>query len=134
MKALQLTAIGLAIGSLVGLMTVFAVPSRFEIVVWLLLIANLGFLGSRLFPDAPFRRTFAFSLLVGITITSTHLVFVDAYLQGHPEEVETLEAVRILDSTRWTLLLIAPAYWAVLGSLSGACAHGLSARRTPRTG
>jgi uncharacterized membrane protein YeaQ/YmgE (transglycosylase-associated protein family) len=107
------------IGIVCGLITTFVVHSQYELLIWFVLIALIGVLGKKFYPDKTFSKTFVFALLVGIVITSTHLTFVKDYLLNHQEETETLNKIRIFNSDRLTLFVIAPVYWIVLGILSG---------------
>lgn len=109
------------LGIVVGITTVFLVPVQFEIVVWLILIIGIGKACSRLFTESLFSKSFMLAALVGISITFTHLIFLDSYLDSHQEEMVTLDQIKIYDSYIATFLMIAPVYWLVLGSLSGAC-------------
>lgn len=119
----QLTAI--PIGVFAGLITIYAIPGRFEILIWLILIVGTGWLGNKYYSGKLLGKTFVFAVLTGISVTLTHITFVNDYLLSHPEETEMLSEIRLLNSDRLTLLMIAPIYWLVLGLLSGFAAIGI---------
>src|SRR6185436_8797882 len=108
------------LGFLTGLLTLFVVPSVFELWLWLALIFSMALLAKRNFEyDRLFRRSFLFAVVTGICITLTHLIFIDKYLAGHAAEMEWMNKLDVLNSTRLSLLVIAPVYWVALGFLTG---------------
>ncbi len=119
MKYFRKYLISVIVGVNTGLITLFLIPSQYEVFVWLVLIIVLGVIYSKIFQQRLFRYAFTFSVLVGIVITTVHLSFLDIYLENHQEEMATLENIKIYNSYRLTLLMIAPVYWLILGILSG---------------
>ena len=112
-------AAAILIGFISGVITIYLIPNQFEILLWIILIVLIGLLGNRYYPDRPFVKTFGLALLTGIAITLTHITFLGDYLLSHKNEIEALNKIRLLNSDRLTLLIIAPIYWAVLGLSSG---------------
>ncbi|MEM8968193.1 MAG: hypothetical protein AAGE93_17375, partial [Bacteroidota bacterium] len=92
-------------------------------IVWAILIITIVGLCIKFFHQKLFWETFLFSITTGATVTGTHLLFIEAYLESHQAEIIMLDAIKILDSYALTLLLIAPIYWLVLGLFSGLLAN-----------
>ncbi|MDN5216003.1 hypothetical protein QQ020_28250 [Fulvivirgaceae bacterium BMA12] len=118
MKYFKKYLISVIAGITAGLITLFIIPGQYEILIWLVLIIVLGIIYSKMFQQRLFLYAFAFSVLVGIIITIVHLSFVDVYLENHQDEMATLEDIKIYNSYRLTLMMIAPVYWLILGILS----------------
>jgi hypothetical protein len=110
--------IAVLIGITIGLATVFIVPSSFEIIVWLVLAFVLSIFVKVKFKIKIYTNTFLLAALCGMFVTLTHLFFLDNYLQSHQSEIAGLDQIKIYDSYRLTLLVIAPIYWIVLGLCS----------------
>ncbi len=108
----------LIFGSMAGLITLFIIPSQFEIAVWLFLILFIGIYSHYQFANHKYKKTFVVSVLTGIAITLTHLYFIDQYLITHQEEIQTLDKILINNSYKLTLLIIAPIYWIIFGGLN----------------
>ena len=111
-------AIALLVGFIAGLITLFIIPSEFEIFVWLVLILLISTYSQYQFEKYKYKKTFIISVLTGIVITLTHLYFINQYLLTHREEIQTLDKILITNSYRLTLFSIAPMYWIILGSLT----------------
>ena len=119
MKSVKNYLISIFTGISTGLLTLFIVPIEYEILVWLLLIIALGGVYSEMDQRKPFWNAFLCSLLVGCTITATHIMFLDTYIATHPSEIAMLKSYRLSYKLMITLLVIAPIYWLILGVLSG---------------
>ncbi len=111
-------AFALLLGVVAGLITLFIIPSEFEIFVWLFLILLISTYSQYQFENYTYKKTFIMSVLTGIVITLTHLYFINQYLLTHREEIQTLDKILINNSYRLTLFIIAPMYWIILGSLT----------------
>jgi hypothetical protein len=106
------------LGLVTGLITLFIIPSLFEIFVWLFLILIIGIYTHYQVNSNKYRKTFVIAVLTGIVITFTHLSFINQYLETHHEEIQMLDKILINNSYRLTLLIVAPIYWSILGVLS----------------
>lgn len=113
-----------------GITTIFLIPSQYDILIWIVLIVVLGYVSNSYFHRKIFWNAFALSVLVGISITATHLLFIDSYTESHKAEIATLDNIKTNNSYRITLLLIAPIYWFILGALSGLSALFYNKMRT----
>ncbi len=123
MNRLTFFLTSLVIGISAGVTTLFLLPSDYELIVWAILIITIVGLCIKFFHQKLFWETFLFSITTGATVTGTHLLFIEAYLESHQAEIIMLDAIKILDSYALTLLLIAPIYWLVLGLFSGLLAN-----------
>jgi hypothetical protein len=110
--------IALFFGVGAGLTTLFLKQNQFEIFVWLLLIVIISIYSNYQFGSQKYRMAFIISVITGITITLTHLIFVKQYLVTHSNEIQILDKILISNSYRLTLIVIAPAYWIILGILT----------------
>lgn len=106
-------------GVTTGMLTIYFIPAQWEILIWLLLVAGIGFFTSRRHDQSLFKHGFRYAFMMGIMITMTHLKFMEDYLLSHPEERLLMETIFEDTSKIIALLLIAPVYWVILGILSG---------------
>lgn len=118
---IQLIIAPISIGILAGLVTIYAIPAKYELLLWIVLIIAGGAIAHKNFENHPFRNGFLFAVIIGLSITLTHIVFVNDYLSSHKDELQQIEKIKIANSYRLTLLVLAPIYWAVLGLLTGLC-------------
>lgn len=105
-------------GIIVGLITIFVLPNDFELLVWILLVFMIAFFAKRQFKSEVYLNTLLLAVIVGFSITTTHLLFLDNYLDSHKSEIAGLDEIKIHSSYGLTLFAIAPVYWLVLGLLS----------------
>jgi hypothetical protein len=106
-------------GITVGILTIYFIPAQWEILVWILLILMIGLYTGRKHTNKIFTNAFRNAFVMGITITMTHLKFIDDYFLSHPEELLLIENTFGNFSKTMILLMIAPVYWVILGVLSG---------------
>jgi hypothetical protein len=108
------------IGIVCGLLTVFIIPASLEIVVWFALILGMGFaIGRDRQYDSVFWPGVGNSVLVGVSITATHLLFLRRYVIGHQEELQFMKSLTGIESGLWNVVIFAPVYWMILGVLGG---------------
>lgn len=119
--SIQLIIAPIFMGILAGLVTIYAIPAEYELLLWMVLIIAGGAIAQKNHENLPFRYGFVFAVIIGAFITLTHIVFVDDYLSSHKDEIQQIEKIKIAGSYRLTLLALAPIYWAVLGLLTGLC-------------
>jgi hypothetical protein len=120
---LTIAVYSVLLGVACGFVTIHLAPAPWELLVWLGLIIALGFGVAKGNGARPFRYGFASAVLAGASITLTHLLFIERYIQSHPGEEAWLRSRDWLESARWVLLAMAPLYWAVLGVLTGVSAR-----------
>jgi len=118
---IQSLLVYLMVGILAGLLTVFVVAAKYEMLVWLALIVGLALYAHSFFQGPLFKQAFLYALITGAAITATHLAFLSAYLKSHPDEQQMFSKMGV-SSSYLGLLLIAPIYWLILGLLTGGLA------------
>lgn len=105
-------------GFICGLITIFAIPAQYELLVWLFLTIGISYYSIQEFKSKIYLNSFLFAAIIGVFITLTHIVFLNNYLKAHKDEIASLDTLKICNSYRLTLLMIAPFYWTVLGLIS----------------
>jgi hypothetical protein len=118
------------IGILAGLITIYILPSKYEILLWIALIILSGVITQKNCITRPFRNGFLLAVIIGIAITFTHIFLVNDYLSSHPDEIQQIDELKIGASYRLTLLAIAPGYWIILGLLTGLWTLSLAKLKT----
>ena len=73
-------------GLVMGLATVYVIPTKVEMYVWLLVFAMSAFLVQKFAHKSYFLHGFATSILNCIWMTGCHILLMPAYLLTHPEE------------------------------------------------
>ena len=113
----------LTIGVAAGLISIFLLPSQFEILLWVVLAVVLG----KLVQSSGLKRVFLGGLLggalAGFAITMAHIAFVQDYMATHKEEMNALQPYMVGASYRLTLFVMAPVYWLILGIATGVAAR-----------
>jgi uncharacterized membrane protein (Fun14 family) len=112
----------IGLGVVVGLTTIYLVPARHEISVWLALIVVLVSAVSLLTTHGVWKRAFRASMLSGASVTATHASLLDPYLKSHPGEAAWLAEASSPLPERIVLLLIGPVYWLILFVVVGGVA------------
>jgi hypothetical protein len=106
-------------GIATGLFTIYVLPAEFELFLWPMLIVAIGYFAAKTNSKQPFWKGFWYSLVVGVSITLTHLVLTTDYLLSHPAEKQQIINYDPGLAPQLVLLMSAPIYWLVLGGLSG---------------
>jgi len=112
LKMLLISVLG---GILSGLITIYWLPPNLELFLWVFLVLVFSYLVAKYCPKNTFLKGFGCAFLLGILITTTHLLLITDYIQSHQVEITILKRFQITDSIPTTLLLIAPFYWFMLG-------------------
>lgn len=112
---LQAALAGLAI----RLFTIYVLPAELELLLWSLLIVAIGYFTARAPLKNIFRRRFWHAVIIGISITLTHLILTNDYLRSHPEAKAQINNYAPGLAPQLVLLMAAPVYWLILGALSG---------------
>ena len=106
-------------GMAIGLFTIYVLPADFELFLWPMLIVAIGYFTAKINTKKPFWPGFWYGVVVGISITLTHLVLTSDYLSSHPAEKQQITNYDPGLAPQWAMLMQAPIYWLVLGGLSG---------------
>lgn len=102
-----------------GLVSMYVLPSQYEALLWLALVAGAGWAAHRIGPTGLFWRGFWSGLLMGICISLTHFTFLKDYVGSHMEEVAALQDLLNTPSRQLAVIVPAPLYWGLLAVLSG---------------
>ena len=106
-------------GIAIGLFTIYVLPAEFELFLWPMLIVAIGYFTAKIPSKILFWTGFQHGLVVGISITLTHLILTSDYLSSHPAEKQQITNYDPSLAPQWAMLMQAPIYWLVLGGLSG---------------
>lgn len=106
-------------GISIGLVTIYVLPAEFELFLWPVLIVVIGYFAARIADQGLFWIGFKYAIVIGMSITFTHLILTSDYLMSHPEAKQHVEDYNRSLAPQLVLLMSAPVYWLVLGALSG---------------
>ncbi|MFD2520003.1 hypothetical protein [Emticicia soli] len=106
-------------GISIGLVTIYVLPAEFELFLWPVLIVVIGYFAARTADQGLFWLGFRYAIVVGISISFTHLILTNDYFLSHPEEKQHIEDYNRSLAPQLVLLMWAPVYWLILGALSG---------------
>jgi hypothetical protein len=110
---LSLFGLGMALG------TVFVIPSNIEPGFWLLAFVVSAVLIARSGVPKPFWHGFLTSLANCVWVTSAHIIFVQTYIQNHPQEAAMMSKMPFPDSPRLMMLMTGPVVGVVTGLILG---------------
>ena len=102
-------------GLVMGVATVFVIPSSVEPVVWLAIFVVCAYVIATRAPGRPFLHGFYVSLVNSIWVTGAHLALMPSYLARHPSEVAMLARMPLPDSPRLMMVITGP----IVGIASG---------------
>jgi hypothetical protein len=106
-------------GIATGLFTIYVLPAEFELFLWAMLIVAVGYFVAKAHTKSHFMAGFRYGLVVGISVTLTHIVLTSDYLLNHPAEAHQIQGYHPDLAPQLALLMTAPVYWLILGALSG---------------
>lgn len=106
-------------GISIGLVTIYVLSAEFELFLWPVLVVVIGYFAAKELSKKPFWTGFRYAMIVGISISFTHLILTSDYLLSHPEEKQHIEDYDRNLAPQLVLLMSAPVYWLILGALSG---------------
>src|SRR5262245_18885648 len=106
-------------GLLIGIGTVFVIPSTVEPLLWIVVFVASAYVIARRCP----WHEFVHGLLVGIAnsvwVTASHVVFFHRYLANHPQEAAMMSSMPAPDSPRLMMAMVGPLIGIVSGALIG---------------
>lgn len=110
------------LGLLMGIATVFVIPSNVEPLCWLVIFAvSAYFIAKRVA-----GKYFLHGLLVGIAnsvwVTAAHVVLFDHYIANHPREAAMMTSMPLPGSPRLMMALVGPVIGIASGLLIGVLA------------
>ena len=108
---LQLSVFGL----IMGIATVYIIPSSIEPIFWLAIFLFCAWAIARQAPSKYFLHGLCVSLLNGVWITAAHILLFNDYIIRHPQEADMMKTMPMPDSPRLMMLMTGP----VIGLISG---------------
>src|SRR4051812_21190336 len=108
---LQLSIFGLVM----GILTVFVIPSAIEPLCWLaIFIVCAWIIGKRAVP-MPFVHGLAIGIVNSVWITSAHILLFNQYVANHAKEMEMMKQMPMPDAPRTMMAIMGP----LVGVMSG---------------
>lgn len=101
-------------GLVMGVATVFWIPSNVEPFFWLCILATCAYLIGRS-SVRPFFTGVLLGLANSVWITTAHLLFFDEYIARHLREATMMKSMPLADSPRLMMALTGP----IVGLISG---------------
>jgi hypothetical protein len=113
-------------GLVMGIATVFLIPSKIEPMFWLAIFIVCAYFISKQ-TEKPFSHGLFVGLANSVWITASHILFFNQYIANHPREAEMMSSMPLPDSPRVMMALIGPVVGLVSGVVIGLFA--LAARK-----
>jgi hypothetical protein len=113
-------------GLVMGIATVFLIPSKIEPTFWLAIFIVCAYFISKQ-TEKPFFHGLLLGLANSLWITASHLLLFNQYLANHPREAAMMISMPLPDSPRVMMALIGPVVGLVSGVIIGLFA--LAARK-----
>ena len=113
-------------GLVMGIATVFLIPSNIEPMFWLVIFMACAYFISK-HTKKPFLHGLLLGLANSVWITASHILFFNQYLANHPREAAMMSSMPLPDSPRLMMALTGPVVGLVSGLVIGLLA--LAARK-----
>ena len=102
-------------GMVMGVATIFWIPSTIEPVFWLVIFGICAYIIAKQSTGRYFLHGFLVSILNSIWITSAHVMLFHTYIANHPQEAEMMANMPMPDSPRLMMMITGP----IIGVVSG---------------
>jgi hypothetical protein len=102
-------------GLLMGVATVFVIPSNIEPIFWLLIFATCAYIIARRCSSRYFLHGWLVSVVNSVWITACHVLLFDSYVVNHPREAAMTASMPLPSHPRLMMALMGP----VIGVVSG---------------
>jgi hypothetical protein len=112
---LQLSLFGLVM----GIATVFIIPSTIEPVCWLVIFVICAYVIARQAPGRYFLHGLSVSIVNSLWITASHLLFFPQYIATHASEAAMMDATPFAGYPRLMMALTGPIVGVVSGLVLG---------------
>jgi hypothetical protein len=106
-------------GLVMGIATVYAIPSDVEPFLWLIIFVICAWIIAKKCSSKYFLHGLMVSLINSVWITIAHVLLFDAYMANHPQEAIMLEKMPLPDSPRLMMLITGPIIGVVSGVILG---------------
>src|SRR5262245_21820593 len=107
------------LGLVMGIGTVFVIPSSIEPLFWLAIFVVSAYVIARRCPDRPFVHGLLLGLANCVWVTGAHVLFFHQYMVNHPQEAAMMSSMPMPDSPRLMMMLVGPVIGAVSGAVIG---------------
>jgi hypothetical protein len=108
---LQLSMFGLVM----GIATVFVIPSTIEPLFWLVIVVATAYIIAHREPGQPFVHGLLTGVANSVWVTASHVVLFAQYIARHPQEAAMMSSMPLPDSPRLMMSLVGP----LIGIASG---------------
>lgn len=108
---LQLSMFGLVM----GIATVFVIPSTIEPLFWLVIVVATAYIIADREPGQPFVHGLLTGVANSVWVTASHVVLFAQYIARHPQEAAMMSSMPLPDSPRLMMSLVGP----LIGIASG---------------
>jgi hypothetical protein len=106
-------------GLVMGIATVFVIPSNIEPAFWLVIFLACAYLIARGTSTKRFQHGIYLGMANSIWITSCHILLFDQYLAHHPQEAAMLQSMPIAESGKLLMAVVGSAIGFVSGAVIG---------------
>jgi hypothetical protein len=113
-------------GLVMGIATVFLIPSKIEPAFWLAIFIVCAYYISKK-TEKPFSHGLLLGLANSVWITASHMLFFNQYIANHPREAAMMSSMPLPDSPRVMMALAGPVVGLASGVVIGL--FGLAARK-----
>jgi hypothetical protein len=112
---LQLSLFGLVM----GIATVFVIPSTVEPLFWLAIFVISAYLIATRAPGRYFLHGLGVGIANSVWVTAAHVLFFGQYIANHPREAAMMSSMSLPTHPRLMVLLTGPVIGAVSGAVLG---------------
>jgi hypothetical protein len=106
-------------GLLMGVGTVFLIPSTVEPVCWLVVFLISAYAIARFAGGSPFLHGVLVGLANSVWVTGAHLLLFHQYVPRHPQEMQMMASMPLARHPRVMMLLMGPLIGLVSGIILG---------------
>jgi hypothetical protein len=102
-------------GLVMGIGTVFLIPSNIEPLFWLVIFVVCAYIIAKRAPNRPFLHGLLVGVVNSVWITAVHVLLIESYLPRHPQEASMMTSMPMPNSPRLMMALMGP----IIGVVSG---------------
>ncbi len=106
-------------GLVMGLATVFVIPSNVEPIFWLVIFLICAYVIAKTCPDKPFVHGLLLGIANSIWITAAHVLLFSSYVANHAQEMEMMKSMPVPKHPRMMMAMTGPVIGVVSGAIIG---------------
>jgi len=114
---LSLFGLAMAVG------TVFVIPSKIEPIFWLVIFVICAFVIAQRAGSRPFLHGLLLGIVNSVWVTAAHLIFIEPYLAGHPQEAAMMHSMPVSLPPRAMMAATGPVVGVISGIVIGVLAY-----------